>query len=141
MTIALSEISECFLGEIPTMMATCSEDGTPNLVHLSQVFLVDDSHVAISNQFLAKSAANLAANPVASLVCIDPGTYDTYRLVVRLLRSETDGDRFDGARTSIDAIAALTGMTGVLQLRSIDVFRVVDVALVPYGHSDDTSTP
>jgi adenylate cyclase len=137
----LREISRCFLGEIPTMMATCSADGTPTLVHLSQVLLVDDSHVAVSNQFLAKSAANLAVNPVASLVCIDPGTYDTYRLVARLLRSETDGERFDGARTSIEAIAALTGMTGVPRLRSIDVFRVLDVTLVPYGHPDVAPAP
>jgi adenylate cyclase len=140
-TVTLGEISQCFLGEIPTVMATCSPGGTPNLVHLSQVFLVDDSHVAISNQFLAKSAANLAANPVASLVCIDPGSYDTYRLLVRLLRSETDGERFDAAHTSIEAIAALTGMAGVLRLRSIDVFRVLDIALVPYGRPDAARVP
>ncbi|CAN5715422.1 pyridoxamine 5'-phosphate oxidase family protein [soil metagenome] len=141
MTAALRDIGRCFQGEIPTIMATCSADGIPNLVHLSQVFLVDDEHVAISNQFLAKSAANLAANPVATLLCIDPGSYDTYRLVVRMERSETEGERFDVARTSIDAIAALTGMADVLRLRSIDVFRVVDVSLVPYGHPARAATP
>jgi len=132
--IALADIATCFLGEIPATMATCSADGVPNLVHLSQVFLVDDDHVAVSNQFLAKSAANLAANPMATLVLVDPVSYDNFKLLVRLVRSEQEGERFESASTSIDAVAALTGMSDVFQLRSIDVFRVVDVSAVPNGH-------
>jgi hypothetical protein len=131
MTIALDDIARCFQGEIPSIMATCSTDGTPNLVHLSQVFLVDADHVATSNQFFSKTAANLADNPIATLMCPDPVTLDSFKLLVQLERTELEGPLFDSARRSIEAIASLTGMVGVFELRAVDVFRVLDVSAVP----------
>lgn len=127
MTIALASIGRCFEGTIPAVIATCSASGEPNLAHLSQVFLVDDEHVATSNQFFAKTSANLAANPFAVLLCPDPVDLVTYRLLVQHERTERDGPLFESAGASIDAIAGLTGMAEVFALRAIDVFRVLDV--------------
>ena len=81
-------------------------------------------HVAISNQFLAKTAANLAENPLACCCAPTRSTFDSYKLLVRHERTEQDGALFESARASIDAIAALTGMDDVFPLRPIDVFRV-----------------
>lgn len=130
-SIALADIAACLQGEIPSILATCSADGEPNLVHLSQVLLVDDDHVAISNQFLGKTAKNLAANPMATMLCVDPVTGASYKLLARYERCERDGPRFDAARAQLDAIAALTGMQDVFTLHSIDVFRVLDASEVP----------
>ena len=129
--IALADIARCLQGEIPSILAPCSADGEPNLVHLSQVLLVDDDHVAISNQFLDKSARNLAANPVATMLCPDPLSGVSFKLLARYERSEQEGTRFESARAQLDAIAALSGMEDVFALRSIDVFRVLDVSEVP----------
>ena len=131
MTIALRDIPGCFAGEIPPIIATSSAAGEPNVAHLSQVFLVDDQHVATSNQFFAKTAANLQENPVATLLCVDPADLRTYKLLVRHERTENSGERFDRARRSIEAVATLTGMEDVFALRAIDVFRVLDVSHVP----------
>jgi adenylate cyclase len=98
--IRLQDISRCFEGEVPVIMATASSTGLPNLVHLSQVLLVDDDHVAVSNQFLSKTLANLAVNPLATLLCPDPGTGATYKLLVQRVRAESDGPRFDSARVA-----------------------------------------
>jgi hypothetical protein len=57
---------------VPSVIATSSREGVPNLAHLSQVFLVDDDHVATSNQFFGKTLANILENPVATLVCVTP---------------------------------------------------------------------
>ncbi|HEX7277134.1 MAG TPA: pyridoxamine 5'-phosphate oxidase family protein [Acidimicrobiales bacterium] len=139
MSIPLAEIARCFEGEIPAALATCSAAGEPNLVLLSRVYLVDHHHVAISNQFFTKTVANLAANPVATLVCADPQTCRSYKLLVRFERSEDEGEVFDTVRESIDMIAALTGMTGVFALRAVGVFRVLDVTAVPRGDTDPES--
>jgi predicted pyridoxine 5'-phosphate oxidase superfamily flavin-nucleotide-binding protein len=128
--LTLQEISSCLQGEIPSILATCSAAGAPNLVHLSQVLFVDDEHVAISNQFLSKTAANLTENPVATLLCTDPATGLSFKLLVRYERSERDGPLFDAARTQLDAVAALTGMQDVFALRAIDIFRVLDISEV-----------
>lgn len=124
--IPLAELARCFEGEIPCLMATCSAQGEPNLAHLSRVYLVDDEHVATSNQFLTKTAANLVANPMASLLCVDPLTVYSYKLLLCHERTERDGALFEDMRRSIELIASLTGMTGVFALRAAEVFRVLD---------------
>jgi adenylate cyclase len=130
MTTALTDITRCFQGTIPSLIATSSRAGEPNLAHLSQVFLVDDQHVATSNQFFAKTTANLAENPLAMLMCPDPLDMTTYKLLVRYEGTQREGALFDAARVSIDAIAALTGMDDVFALKSMDVFRVLNVETV-----------
>ena len=136
MTTRLSDIPRCFEGEIPAMLATASADGTPNLGHLSQVFLVDDQRVAISNQFFTKTMSNLRANPIATLILVDPDDLTSYRFLLRHERSEQSGPVFDAMRRSIDSIAALTGMSEVFSLRSAELFRVLDVSVVPSPGTD-----
>lgn len=139
MRIALSDIPGCFEGEVPSLMATCSPEGEPNLAHLSRVFMVDEHHVATSNQFFTKTVANLAANPVATLLCIEPVTVLTYKLLLQHERKETEGELFEAVRRSIEVIASLTGMSHVFALRAVDVFRVLDVEQVASSRSDRAS--
>jgi adenylate cyclase len=129
-TVRLSDIPGCFGGEIPAMLVTASADGTPNLNHLSQVFRIDDGHVAISNQFFTKTTKNLAENPIASLLMVDPSDLANYRLLLRHERTDTSGPIFESMRRSIDAIAAMTGMADVFALRAAEVLRVLEVAAV-----------
>ena len=125
--IRLRDIAPCFEGTVPATIATASADGTPNVTHLSRVHLVDDDHVALSNQFFSKTMRNLAENPRASLVLIDPRVFDVYRLTIEYERTEKRGPLFDRLHHDIEAIAALTGMQGVFKLRSADVYRVVEL--------------
>ena len=127
--IRLRDIARCFEGTVPATIATASADGTPNVTHLSRVHLVDDDHVALSNQFFSKTMRNLAENPRASLVLIDPLVFDAYRLTIEDERTEKRGPLFDRLNHDIEAIAALTGMQGVFKLRSADVYRVVELEL------------
>jgi adenylate cyclase len=125
--IGLRDITRCFEGIVPATIATAGADGIPNVTHLSRVHLVDDDHVALSNQFFSKTTRNLAENPRASVVVIDPVTYDSYRLTVVYERTERRGPVFERLHRDIEAIAALTGMTGVFKLKSADVYRVVEL--------------
>ena len=135
MTIALTSIRRCFQGDIPNVLATASADGVPNVIFLSQVTIVDDDHVAISNQFLRKTIRNLAENPVATLLVIDPGDGESYKLLVRHVRSENDGEGFEEARLALDSLAALVDMQDVFSLKGLEVFRVLDVVQVPFSET------
>jgi predicted pyridoxine 5'-phosphate oxidase superfamily flavin-nucleotide-binding protein len=128
--LALSEIAACFEGVIPAEIATASADGVPNVTHLSRVHMVDDERVALSNQFFSKTVRNLAENPNACVVVVDPTTYSSYRMMLQYERTERRGPVFDRLRRDVDAIAALTGMSGVFKLRSADIYRVVEIGLV-----------
>lgn len=127
MTLRLTDIAPCFEGIIPAQIVTVSADGEPNCTHLSRVHLLDDEHVVLSNQFFSKTTRNLAENPVACVVVIDPHTYDQYRMLLRYERTERRGPLFERLRRDIDTIAALTGMEGVFRLRSADVYRVTEL--------------
>jgi predicted pyridoxine 5'-phosphate oxidase superfamily flavin-nucleotide-binding protein len=126
-TPRLADLAACFEGAVPSTIATAAADGTPNVTYLSKVHLVDDEHVALTDQFFSKTNRNLAENPYACVLVIDPGTYDQWRLLLRFERSERRGRLFDRLDRDIEAIAALTGMQGVFKLRAVDVYRVLEV--------------
>jgi predicted pyridoxine 5'-phosphate oxidase superfamily flavin-nucleotide-binding protein len=128
--LTLADIAACFEGIVPAEIATASADGEPNVTHLSRVHMLDDERVVLTNQFFSKTVRNLAENPTACVVVIDPTSYDSYRLLVQYERTERRGPLFDRLRRDVDAIAALTGMEGVFKLKSADIYRVLELELV-----------
>jgi len=128
--VNLASISRCFHGLIPSIIATADGRGVPNVTYISQVYCVDDRHVALSCQFFNKTRRNLDENPVACVEVIDPLTLQAYRLRLKFLRSEKSGPLFDTMALRIDAIASHTGMKGVFRLLAADVFAVQSIELV-----------
>ncbi len=126
----LLDLDGCFDGVIPPMLATCSADGEPNITHLSQLFPVDDTHIAASNQFFGKTIENLATNPLAAVLVTDSQTLITYRFSLRYERTETEGDLFDRMRHSLDAVAALMNRTDLFRLRGADVYEVTGMDII-----------
>ena len=91
MTWRLSDLAPCFEGVIPSIIATAAADGMPNVSYLSHVVRVDDDHVALSNQFFAKTAANVRANPQVTLILVDGVTGAQFLLDIRFVRSVDAG--------------------------------------------------
>jgi predicted pyridoxine 5'-phosphate oxidase superfamily flavin-nucleotide-binding protein len=136
LAIDLRVLDPCFQGAVPAVIATASAEGVPNITYLSRVLLVDAQRIALSNQFFSKTVRNLAENPRASVLLIDPLTYDEYRLSVVYERTERRGEVFDKLHAEVEALAALQGMQGVFHLRAADVYRVVRLEhLHPHQHA------
>jgi adenylate cyclase len=128
--IRLRDLDDCFEGVIPSIIATAAADGTPNISYLSHVVLVDDAHVAISNQFFAKTAANVRANPQASLLLISARHGGQYRLDITWVSSHDEGPLFDRVSDQLRASSAQVGLAGVMRLKAIDIFRVNAIVAV-----------
>lgn len=123
--VALNAIRACFDGAIPAMMATCTaDDGVPNVAYLSQVYYVDERHVALSFQFFNTTRRNILANPYGTLLVMHPHTSGFYRLHLRYLRTETSGPLFEGMKAQLAGIASHSGMAEVFRLRGSDVYEV-----------------
>ena len=60
--LELEALDRCFEGAIPAVLSTASADGTPNVTFISKAHRVDAERVALSNQFMSKTARNLAVN-------------------------------------------------------------------------------
>lgn len=132
LAVALESIRACFAGVMPTQFATCSPDGTPNVVAVSLVHYVDSERVAVSRQFLRKTSDNVDANRKAQLLVTDPETFAEYRLDTEFLYTETEGPAFEAAKANLDAVASQSGMSDVFRLRGIDIHRVIRCEAV--GH-------
>ena len=128
--VKLATLTRCFQGVVPSVIATCDGKGVPNVTYLSQVYYVDDKHVALSCQFFNKTRRNLDENPLACVEMYDPLTLEAYHLRLRFLRSEKSGPLFDTMALRIDAIASHTGMAGVFRLIAADIFEVQSAELV-----------
>ncbi|HWI84129.1 GAF domain-containing protein [Ramlibacter sp.] len=127
----LGEIRACFEGAIPAMVATCDPAGMPNVAYISQVYYVDEHHVALSFQFFNKTRQNILANPNAVVLLLHPVTAQFYRLRIRYLRTETGGPLFEGMKAQLAGIASHTGMQGVFRLLGSDVYAVEQVEALP----------
>ena len=117
------------------MIATAAADGTPNVTYLSRVRMIDSERVALSNQFFSKTVRNLIENPRASMLLVDPRTYDQYRLLLDFERTERRGQVFERLRDDVDEVAALTGMQDVFRLRAADIYRVLRIERLGPEHS------
>jgi adenylate cyclase len=131
MSPPLSALRACFEGEIPSLLASCGLDGTPNVTYVSQVHYVDPGHVALSFQFFNKTRDNVLQQPCATALVVDPRTGRCWRLGLRYLRTEASGPLFESMRARLAGIASHTGMAGVFRLRGADVYRVQDIEAVP----------
>ena len=130
---ALSALRDVMEGVIPSTVATCAPDGTPNVSYVSQLHYVDEAHVALSFQFFSKTRANILANPRATVLALHPETGAQYRFDLEYQRTETRGPLFERMKAKLAGIASHEGMSGVFRLQGSDVYRVLGVERVPGG--------
>ena len=125
------EIKPAMQGVLPSIIVTCALDGTPNTTVISQVYYVDDTHVALSHQFFSKTYRNVRENPNVMAVVTEAETCATWALRLVFDHSETQGPVFDEMDMQIEAIASMTGMTGIFKLKAADIYEVKEVHEVP----------
>ena len=125
--LPLSALRACLEGAIPSMMATTAIDGTPNVAYISQVFYMDEGHVALSFQFFNKTRQNILANPRATVLLLHPVTAQFFRLHLRYLRTESSGPVFESMKAQLAGIASHAGMDGVFRLLGSDIYEVLEI--------------
>jgi adenylate cyclase len=113
MTLMLGMLRRCFEGAVPSAIATCAPDGTPNVAYLSQVHYVDQEHVALTYQFFNTTRRNILANPLAVVQVVDPDTATHYRLRLEYLRTETAGPLFENMKAKLAGIASACRTAGL----------------------------
>ncbi len=121
------EIKPAMLGAIPSTMVTCSLAGVPNVTSISQVWYVDETHVALSFQFFSKTHRNVRENPFAEVIVRDGQNFQEWCMEIQYAQSEESGRLFDAMDVELEAIASMTGMSGIFKLRAADVYRVLSV--------------
>ena len=127
-----AEIRPVLENGVPAVMVTCSAAGVPNVTVISQVYYVDETHAALSFQFFSKTIRNVRENPRAYVCVSDVVGHAHWILQLEFERSETEGPIFDVMDMQIEAIASVTGMSGIFKLRAADIYRVLSATRQPY---------
>ncbi len=117
-------------GVVPSTIATCAADGTPNATFISQVFYVDDHHVALSFQFMNKTWRNLQENPVATVVVTCPATFSMWKLGLRFLEKQTEGPIFDQMDMQHAAIVSMLRVQVKFNFQAALLCRVESVEVI-----------
>lgn len=130
MTLTVDSIRDCLESNIPSCIATCAADGTPNITYVSKVEYVDAEHVALTFQFFNKTRENILAQPWAEIYITNSETGASYRMSLSYLRTESEGPLFERMKARLAGIASHTGMSGVFRLRGSDVYRVTHIEAV-----------
>jgi len=130
MPFITEDIKAAMQGIIPSAIITCSADGVPNSAYISQVYYVDDEHVALSHQFFNKSIRNIHENPQVCAGIVNPETAQMWRIDCMFLRSETEGKLFDQMSAQLEAIASMMGMEEVFRLKSADIYKILSLEKV-----------
>lgn len=135
--VPLESIRPAFQGVIPSPIATASASGEPHSTYLSIVWYVDEERIALSNQFMGTTVANMRENPQVVVRVVDPSTMTEYEIRAVHLRSETSGPTFEAMRTQLAAVAEQSGMQSVFRLRSAEVLRVTGCTPTARGVSTE----
>lgn len=124
MRVELADLQDCFEGVIPAAVATLDAAGVPNVSYLSQVHLVDDQHIALSNQFFSKTAANIQATGRGTVMVVSGRTGAQHMLDVVHVGSLAHGDIYDRMSAQLAAISSQHGLAEAMRLKSAEVYRV-----------------
>jgi hypothetical protein len=130
--ISLKDIRECFEGIIPSTLATCDVNGTPNVSYISQVYYVSDNEIALSYQFFNKTRQNIIENPHATLIVVDPNNNKQFSLSIVYMHTLETGALFERMKAQLAGIASINGMENVFRLKGADIYKVHNIQLLPY---------
>lgn len=124
------EIQPALQGVIPAVIATSSADGTPNITYISQVYYVDENHVALSRQFFNKTVRNICENPQVLVTLTNPLNNAIYNLSLEFRESQAGGRVFDDMKLQLDVIAHTQGKTDVFSLLAADIYYVKNITRI-----------
>jgi len=95
-----TEVKEALLKQKPIPIATATKDGTPNVIFIGLMKILDDETLLLADNFFLKTAANLSEN---SVLCYDTDTKKSYQIKgsAKVYRS---GPQFDEMRKWVHGV-------------------------------------
>ena len=75
-----ADVKETLEKQKPAPIATASADGTPNVVYVGFLKILDDETIMIADNFFYKTAKNLEENPKVSILCYNTDTNKSFQI-------------------------------------------------------------
>ena len=122
----MTERMKGLFNKVPTVvLATVSEEGTPNAVPVGAKKIIDDETILMSDQFFNKTLTNMKANPQVAVTFWEG--HEGYQLKGSV-NIETTGQRFEDTAKWIDEMSSKAGFPlkskGAVILRIEEIYGV-----------------
>jgi uncharacterized protein len=101
-------------------IATASKDGTPNVIPLGIVELVDDETIWITDNFMNKTISNLRVNPKIAIYLWGPEIKGCFQ-IKGIASIRTSGKEFDEMKAKINI------KNPALPARSLVIVKITEV--------------
>ncbi len=113
-------------GKVPSVvLATSTQDGTPNAIPVGAKKILDDETILLSDQFLNKTLANMNSNPKVSVTFWEGN--EGYQLKGTAV-VETSGARFEETYKWVEELGNAIGFPlkskGAVILKIDEIFQV-----------------
>lgn len=128
------EIRRALDGIIPFVIGTCDAEATPNIAFMSQLFYVDEQHLAISYQFMNKTWRNLHTNPVFTAFATNPDTISMWKLKLEFVEEKKEGPVFEEMEMQLMALATPQHIN--FSLHSALICRILSIEMVFEGNTE-----
>ncbi len=97
------DVKETLQKQKPVPIATASKDGTPNVVFVGLLKIVDDETLMIADNFFYKTAKNLGENPKISILCYNGETKKSFQIKGDVTVCK-EGESFDQMRKWVHGV-------------------------------------
>jgi predicted pyridoxine 5'-phosphate oxidase superfamily flavin-nucleotide-binding protein len=101
-------------------IATASKDGTPNVVPLAIVELVDDETIWITDNFMNKTMSNLRVNPKVAIYIWGPEIKGCFQ-IKGVVAIKTSGKEYDEMKAKVNI------KNPALPARSLVIVKITEV--------------
>ena len=101
-------------------IATASKDGTPNVVPLAIVELVDDETIWITDNFMNKSMSNLRTNPKIAIYIWGPEIKGCFQ-IKGVAAIKTSGKEYEAMKAKVNV------KNPALPARSLVIVKITEV--------------
>jgi len=95
MSIITEELKQAIVKIKPAMIATANKNGQPNVSPKGSLRVLDDNHLVFADLRSPQTIRNLRENPYLSIIGLDAGTREGWRVWGKADAILTSGELFD----------------------------------------------
>jgi predicted pyridoxine 5'-phosphate oxidase superfamily flavin-nucleotide-binding protein len=118
------EVRETLAKQKPVPVATASKDGTPNVIFVGALKILDDENIMIADNFFYKTAQNLMANPKIAILCYNGETKKSYQIKGSVTLCK-DGENFEQMRKWVHGINEKLPAKACVMVKVTEIFNAM----------------
>jgi predicted pyridoxine 5'-phosphate oxidase superfamily flavin-nucleotide-binding protein len=118
------EVRETLEKQKPIPIATASKEGTPNVVYVGLLKILDDENLMLADNFFNKTAHNLEENPKMSIICYSSETKKSFQIKGSTTICK-EGEDYESMKKWVQGINPKLPAKGCVMVRIEEIYNAM----------------